>query len=377
MPRPISASVSVAALTHNLGAVHRHLEQAAHAAGGNRVAPAVWAVIKANAYGHGIEAAVRGFSQAQGLAMLDLSEAVRCREAGWGGPILLLEGFFDQADLEILDRYHLTTTVHCHEQLDMLAHARLSRRLDIFLKLNTGMNRLGFSDRVYRAAYARAASLQSQGVVGAVGRMTHFANADGPQGIAAQMEVFRRVAADLPGPVSLCNSAATLRYPEVALAGAAHASWVRPGICLYGASPFADADAAGFGLRGAMTLRSSLIAIQDLRVGDAIGYGSLYCAETPMRIGIVACGYADGYPRHAATVTPIGVGGVRTRTLGRVSMDMLAVDLTPVPHADIGTRVVLWGDDGPTVDEVAQAAGTIGYELLCAVAPRVAVRVTD
>lgn len=381
MPRPVSATISVAALSHNLGVVQRHLEQAALAvsstSAARAVAPAVWAVIKANAYGHGIEQAVQGFSQAQGLAMLDLSEAVRCREAGWGGPILLLEGFFEPADLEILDRYHLTSTVHTQAQLDMLAHARLSRRLDILLKLNTGMNRLGFADHAYLAAYARAQQLQAHGILGGIGKMSHFANADGPQGIADQLEVFRRVAADLPGPVSLSNSAATLRYPEIAVAGEAHASWVRPGICLYGASPFTDVDAADFGLRPAMSLASRIIGIQHLRAGDAVGYGSLFYADAPMRIGIVACGYADGYPRHAGTGTPVGVGGVRTRLLGRVSMDMLIVDLTPVPDAGLGTRVSLWGEGGPSVDEVARAAGTIGYELLCALAPRVSVRAAD
>jgi alanine racemase len=378
MPRPIYASISVAALAHNLAVVRLHLDQAAHAASGTAAAPlappSIWAVIKANAYGHGIEQAVQGFSQAQGLAMLDLSEAVRCREAGWDGPILLLEGFFEPADLDILDRYHLTTAVHTSEQLDILAQARLTRRPDVFLKLNTGMNRLGFSPDTYRAAYTRALHLQQQGILGSVGKMTHFANADGPQGIASQMDVFRRITADLPGPVSVSNSAATLRYPDISLARDDHGSWVRPGICLYGATPFADADAASFGLRPAMALSSKVIATQQLRAGDAVGYGSLFRADAPLRVGIVACGYADGYPRHCSTGTPVSVAGVRTRLLGRVSMDMLTVDLTPVPQADVGAHVALWGGEGPSVDEVAQAAGTIGYELLCALAPRVAVR---
>ena len=371
MPRPISASVSVSALAYNLSTVRAHLERSAAAAGG--VPPSIWAVIKANAYGHGIEQAVAGFSSAQGLAMLDLDEAVRCREAGWGGPILLLEGFFEPADLDIIDRYHLSTTVHNREQLDMLARARLSRRVDIMLKLNSGMNRLGFSPASYAAAHERAMLLQSQGVLASVGKMTHFACADGPQGVHEQLAVFNSVTHRLPGPVSVCNSAATLRFADIAIGPGTPPHWVRPGICLYGASPFADADAASFGLRPAMSLRSEIIAVQELRPGDSVGYGAIFRTERAMRVGVVACGYADGYPRHATTGAPVVVAGVRTRLVGRVSMDMLIVDLDPVPAAGVGAPVSLWGEDGPSVDEVAQAAGTIGYELLCALAPRVPV----
>jgi alanine racemase len=379
MPRPISVTISVSALAHNLDVVRRHLEQAAahasQAKGASLAAPSIWAVIKAHGYGHGVEQAARGFAAADGLAMLDLAEALECRESGWTKPILLLEGYFEPADLDIADRHRLTSVVHCKDQLDMLEHLRPARPLDIFLKLNSGMNRLGFAPDAYRAAYARVLDLQKRGIVAGIGRMTHFANADGPAGLASQLAVFQQAAGDLPGPASLCNSAATLRYPEIAVAPDKAGSWVRPGICLYGASPFSDADAASFGLRPAMSLRSRLIAVQELRAGDAIGYGSLFAADAPIRAGVVACGYADGYPRHAGTGTPIVVAGVRTRLLGRVSMDMLAVDLTPVPDAQIGAPVSLWGADGPSVDEVAQAAGTIGYELLCAVAPRVPVRI--
>jgi alanine racemase len=228
MPRPIYASVSIAALTHNLATVRQHVHREAVAAGGEP--PALWAVIKGNAYGHGIAHAVAGFGAAQGLAVVGLDEAVRCREAGWGGPILLLEGFFQPTDLEIVDRYHLTTTVHTGEQLDMLTHARLSRRLDILLKLNSGMNRLGFSVAAYHAAYARASVLQQQGLFGAIGNMTHFACADGPEGVSQQMQIFRSVTHALTGVMSVCNSAAILRYPEVAIGVAGQPSWARPGI---------------------------------------------------------------------------------------------------------------------------------------------------
>jgi alanine racemase len=371
MPRPISATVSVSALAHNLATVRRHLEQTAAAASG--LPPSIWAVIKANAYGHGIEQAVTGFSKAQGLAMLDLDEAVRCREAGWGGPILLLEGFFNPADLDLVDRYHLSTTVHNREQLDMLARARFARRVDIMLKLNSGMNRLGFSPAAYPAAHERAMLLQQQGTVGSIGKMTHFACADGPQGVNEQLAVFNSVTHRLPGAISVCNSAATLRFADIAVGSPTQTHWVRPGICLYGASPFADAEAASFGLKPAMSLSSEIIAVQELKAGESVGYGAIFRAERAMRIGIVACGYADGYPRHATTGTPVVVAGIRTQLVGRVSMDMLIVDLDPIPAAGVGAPVTLWGEDGPSVDEVAQAAGTIGYELLCALAPRVPV----
>ncbi|CAB3683179.1 MULTISPECIES: alanine racemase [Achromobacter] len=371
MPRPISATVSVSALAHNLATVRHHLEQTAAAASG--LPPSIWAVIKANAYGHGIEQAVTGFSKAQGLAMLDLDEAVRCREAGWGGPILLLEGFFKPSDLDLVDRYHLSTTVHNREQLDMLARARFTRRVDVMLKLNSGMNRLGFSPAAYPAAHERAMLLQQQGTLGSVGKMTHFACADGPQGVTEQLAVFNSVTHKMPGAISVCNSAATLRFADIAVSTPAQTHWVRPGICLYGASPFADAEATSFGLKPAMTLSSEIIAVQELKAGDSVGYGAIFRAERPMRVGIVACGYADGYPRHATTGTPVVVAGIRTQLLGRVSMDMLIVDLDPIPAAGVGAPVVLFGEDGPSVDEVAMAAGTIGYELLCALAPRVPV----
>ena len=369
MPRPISVDISAAALTHNLTVIRSRLDASAAATGAR--APAVWAVVKADAYGHGIECAVGAFAAAQGLAMLDFAEAVRCREAGWVGPILMLEGFFEPADIDLLDRYHLTAAIHNDTQLAMLERARVGRRIDAFVKMNTGMNRLGFAPQAYRRAFERAQALAAAGVLGHVGKMTHFANADGIQGVAGQMAIFDAKTADLPGAVSVCNSAATLRYAEVALVRDDLPRWVRPGVCLYGESPFDGESAASFDLQPAMTLRSRIIGIQDVGVGGAIGYGGRFAADTPLRVGVVACGYADGYPRHAADGTPVVVAGRRTRLLGRVSMDMLMVDLTPVPDAGIDSPVVLWGEGGPTVDEVAAHSGTIGYELLCAVAPRV------
>lgn len=376
MPRPISATISLSSLRHNLENVAQRLARSGAAAA--RQPPRIWAVIKADAYGHGIENAVRAFAGADGLAMLDLNEAVRCREAGWDRPILLLEGYFEPADLDIVDRYRLTTTLHCQEQLDMLSTFRPRAPLDAFVKLNSGMNRLGFAPGAYRAAYEQALKAAEQGVLNQVGKMTHFARADDDAVVTRkQLEAFADVTRDLPGAVSVCNSAATLTPELWTACTPEQEQWVRPGICLYGSSPFARQTAAQLGLMPAMTLAARLISVRNIGAGEAIGYGHLFASAQPMRIGVVACGYADGYPRHAGTGTPITVGGVRTRLLGRVSMDMLVADLTPVPHAHVGMPVVLWGEGGPSVDEVAESAGTIGYELLCAVAPRVPKLVVD
>ena len=372
MPRPISATISLPSLSHNLSLVAQQLHQPAAPAGGR--GPRIWAVIKANAYGHGIERAVQAFSQADGLAMLDLNEAVRCRELGWNRPILLLEGFFEEGDIPVLERYRLTTVLHCQEQLDMLAAAPPLRPLDAFVKLNVGMNRLGFSEEAYASAYQQALAARERGILADVGQMCHFSRADDDAQVTAkELDSFIRLAGGQAGRISVCNSAATFTPGLWSRLPASQEQWLRPGICLYGASPFADRTAASMGLRPAMTLASRLISVRDITAGACVGYGGTFSCSGSMRIGVVACGYADGYPRHAGTGTPITVGGVRTRLLGRVSMDMLAVDLTPVPHARVGTDAILWGEGGPSVDEVAQAAGTIGYELLCALAPRVPV----
>lgn len=366
MPRPILVTVDTGALSHNLQQVVQRLSQDASGS-----APCVWAVMKSRGYGHGMSAALKGFAQADGLAMLDLDEAVQCREAGWTGPLLLLEGFFEPADLAVLSHYRIQTTIHCTEQLEMLESTWLDAPLDALVKLNSGMHRLGFQPAHYRAAFARAQALQAAGMLGTVGKMTHFARADDDVAVTrAQMDCFVRATQGLPGPVSVCNSAATLT-PGFAASVAASSQWVRPGICLYGASPFADKPARQFGLLPAMTLSARLISTHTVPAGEAVGYGQTFRAPQAMKIGIVACGYADGYPRHAPSGTPVTVNGIETRLVGRVSMDMLAVDLQPVPDAQVGSDVVLWGQGGPSVDAVAQACGTIGYELLCAVAPRV------
>ncbi len=375
MPRPIEAIVHASALTHNLGVARER-------AGGARV----WAVVKANAYGHGIERCFDAQRQvADGFACIDLAEAERLRALDWRGPILLLEGVFEPRDLELCSRLHLWHAIHAEHQIDWLAAHKTNLPHRVFLKMNSGMNRLGFAPQAFRAAWQRLVNLPQ---VEDVSLMTHFSDADatrlGGDGIAHQLAAFEAATADLPGERSLANSAATLRHAQRPLAGSVNVAgdWVRAGILGYGGVPdFPEHDAAHWGLQPGMSLRAQVLGVQDLQAGDTVGYGSAFTAPGPMRIGTVACGYADGYPRHAPTGTPVLVNGVRSRTLGRVSMDMLAVDLSALPEAGVGSEVTLWGRSGAgavlPIDEVAHAAGTIGYELMCALAPRVPVRLDD
>jgi alanine racemase len=362
MPRPIEALIHTDALAHNLA-------RARAAAPGAKL----WAVVKANAYGHGIERAYEGLRGADGFALLDLTEAERIRALGWRGPVLLLEGAFEPRDLELCSRLSLWHVVHCSEQIDALAAHKTHTPHRVFLKMNSGMNRLGFVAASYRSAWARLNALPQ---VGEITLMTHFSDADSARGVAHQVSMFDEATRDLPGERSLANSAAILRHPSLA----ASTDWVRAGILSYGSAPdFPEHDLAHWNLRPTMTLRTKLIATQTLAAGDSVGYGSSFVAEAAMRIGIAAVGYADGYPRHCATGTPVLVNGTRTRTVGRVSMDMIAVDLSSLPATGVGSEVTLWGE-GPkgallSIDEVARAAGTIGYELMCALAPRVPMRV--
>jgi alanine racemase len=364
MPRPILATIHTQALRHNLERMRRAAPDAR-----------VWAVVKANAYGHGIERAFAGLRGADGFALLDLDEAQRVRQLGWRGPILLLEGVFEQRDLELCSRLGLWHTVHCEAQIDMLAIHKTNEPHRVFLKVNSGMNRLGFQPEQVRSAWTRLNALPQ---VDEISLVTHFSDADGAKGIAAQMAVFHACTDDLPGERSVSNSAATLRHLDANQLS----DWVRPGIAVYGSAPdFPNHTVADWDLQPAMTLAAKIIAVRALSAGDTVGYGSSFVADKPMRIGIVACGYADGYPRICPTGTPVLIDGVRSRTIGRVSMDMLAVDLEPVPQAASGSEVTLWGRaaNGAVlpIDEVAQQAQTVGYELMCALAPRVPVVVAD
>ena len=356
MPRPTTACFNLSALRHNLGVVRRHAPRSK-----------VWAVVKANAYGHGAERVTRSLDGTDGFALLELEQAVRLREAGCAKSMLLLEGIFAAAELALVDRYGFELVIHDVEQVLMLERSRLAVPVPVWLKVNTGMNRLGFACDKARGIYDRLRACPN---VASISLMTHFADADGVGGVAAQSALFHDCTQGLNAQCTLANSAAILRYPQ------AHADWVRPGIMLYGCSPFADTSAQALGLKPVMTLASEIIAIRNIRAGDSVGYGAAYTAPQDMRMGVVACGYADGYPRSAPTGTPVQVCGRRSRTLGRISMDKLCVDLSGIAQAGVGSPVLLWGGDAATglaADEVAAASGTVSYELFCALAARVPV----
>jgi alanine racemase len=356
MARPIRATIDIGALRHNYSVAQR-------LAADTRL----FAVVKANAYGHGIERAARALAgSADGFALLEMDAAVRLRESGYRGRIALLEGLFDPHEVKEVLEHRLSIVVHHAEQAQMLRGLPAGSVVDVLLKVNTGMNRLGLQPDEFGHVLGE---LQANPAMGRITVLTHFAQADDSRGVAWQLDVLRR----LPGierlPHCLANSAALLRYPET------HGEWARPGIMLYGVSPFAGETGSDIGLRPVMTLESRLIAVRELAPGETVGYGAVYTASSRVRIGVVACGYADGYPRHAPTGTPVLVDGKMAKTAGRVSMDMLCVDLTDVPEAGVGSPVVLWGMGNP-VERVAEAAGTVGYELLCALAPRVPVMET-
>lgn len=371
MPRPIQAFIDQNALENNLHVARRS------------TSARLMAVIKANGYGHGLLRVAEALSCADGFALLDIQDAIALREAGYRQTILLLEGFFERSDLLLVAQYELTCVIHSHWQIALLDAYPGRGTLDVWLKINSGMQRLGFVPEEIANAME---TLRRHQAVGEITLMSHFANADEAQGVSGQLALINEVAGGYRVARSWANSAALLRYP------ASHGDWVRPGIMLYGASPFADVTAQQLGLKPVMTLKSRIIAVQHLKTGDEVGYSAQFRADRPMRIGIVACGYADGYPRQSGRVepeapgthrptpcgysggTPVLVEGQKTCLLGRVSMDMLSVDLTALPEAGVGAVVTLWGGGLP-IEVVAQAAGTISYELMCAVTARVPIRV--
>jgi alanine racemase len=347
MSRPAVARVRLDAFRHNY-----HLAKAKH--GGHALA-----VVKANAYGHGAVQCARAIEdEADGFAVASIEEALTLREAGIAAPILLLEGFFEASELPDIEAENLWIVVHQPWQVEALMAARLFSPLTVWLKMDSGMHRAGLAPEAYRAAYER---LSKHPNVAHIVLMSHFACADDPASShpLKQMDTFRAAIAGINAPVSLSNSAAVLGWP------AARADWARPGIMLYGADPFSSqAESLAERLRPVMQFESSVISLRTIPVGEPVGYGGAFVAERPTRVGVVACGYADGYPRSAPSGTPVGVDGKIARLIGRVSMDMLTVDLTDLPQADLGSRVELWGDR-VAVSEVASRAGTIAYELLC------------
>lgn len=316
------------------------------------------AVVKANAYGHGaLQCAAALNDEADGFAVSSIDEALELREAGHQQPIVLLEGWFEAAELELICRHDLWPVVHHHGQLVDLREANLSRPLHIWLKLDSGMHRTGFSVAEYPQVWRE---LQGSGKVASLTKITHLARADEPKTgrTEQQLEAFLQATTGLEGPTSLSNSAGVLAWPG------AYGDWVRPGIMLYGSSPFGFAQEQAALLRPVMQLDSRVIAVHQIAAGEPIGYGSRFVTSRPSRIGVVAMGYADGYPRHAPDGTPVLVDGQRTCISGRVSMDMLTVDLTDLPNSGLGSYVRLWGD-GLDAGEVASRAGTISYQLFC------------
>ncbi len=360
MPRPICAEIDLGALKHNLARLREF-------AGGRTL----WAVVKANAYGHGLENAVRAFEGADGLATIDLCDAERARRCGWKGRILLLEGFFDETDIEPLQRLDVETIIHSPWQIGILHRSPISR-LRCHVKINSGMNRLGFLPVEAPMVEAELSAIPGVEVMGIV---THFANAEptygpgGPVTVAGQMTRMGRLAREGLG-ACMANSAGILWHPEV------EGNAVRAGVALYGVSPDRHVSAESLGLVPAMTLKAKIIALQEIAAGEAVGYGSRWRARRPSRIAVVACGYADGYPRSMPDGAPVWVEGRIAPLAGTVSMDMLAIDVTDIPEAGLGSSVELWGKH-LDVNRVADACGTIGYELICALARRVPILVRD
>ena len=344
--RPAQALIDLAALRHNY-------QLARQCSGGKALA-----VVKADAYGHGAVLCAQALqAEADGFAVACIEEALELRAAGITQPILLLEGFFEASELALIDQHQLWCVVHSLWQLDAIEQARLSRPLQVWLKLDSGMHRVGLFPEQYQAAYRR---LQASGKVDKIVLMSHFARADelSCSRTEEQLAVFNAAREGLQAEVSLRNSPAILGWPQVP------SDWVRPGIMLYGATPFEQAQALAAQLKPVMTLQSKIIGVRELPAGEPVGYAARFVAERPTRVGVVAMGYADGYPRHAPTGTPVAVDGQLTRIIGRVSMDMLTVDLTDLPQTGLGSRVELWGAQVLASDVAAQAQ-TIPYQIFC------------
>jgi alanine racemase len=363
MPRPIRLHIRTQAMAHNLNVLRARVG-----------ASQIWAVAKANAYGQGIEQAVVGFAQADGLAVLDLEEAVRARQSGWTKPVLMIEGAFDSSDLNEMAARKLSTVITNNEQAQQFLKAS-DVPSHVWVKLNTGMNRLGFGKEFSTESIADIVRKISAKTGLPCGFMSHFANADREDGWQEQQEVFlQRFAAikalcgNALGAVSLANSAASLVVPQ------SHKDWVRPGIALYGATPFMHnapgRSAEALGLRPVQSLRAQVIALQHVKPGEEVGYGSRFVAARDSTIAVIACGYADGYPRNAPDGTPVWLEGAIVPVAGRVSMDMITVDVTDHPAVRLGSEAELWGDY-VAIDDLANRCGTIGYELMTKVTARV------
>lgn len=349
--RPARALIDLNALRHNY-----HLARELTGA-------RALAVIKADAYGHGAVQCARALQgSADGFAVACIEEALELRYATVRKPILLLEGFFEADELKLIDQHDLWCVVHSAWQIEAIEKTRVNRPLTVWLKLDTGMHRVGLHPAAYRDAYRR---LMDSGKVARIVLMSHFSSADEPDSPRndVQLATFAEASAGLDAPISLCNSPGLLRWPQMALRQRPD-DYVRAGLMIYGATPFEFHQEQADRLQPVMTLESKIIAVRELQPGEPVGYGARFVTERPTRVGVVAMGYADGYPRHAPSGTPVSVGGRRSRLIGRVSMDMLTVDLTDLPEAGLGTRVELWGREVPA-SEVAHHAGSIPYQLFC------------
>lgn len=347
MSRPAQAVINLQALKDNLAFARR--------LSGRKVV----GVIKANAYGHGALAIARVLESEQidSLAVACIEEALALRHNGIQAPILLLEGFFSNDELPLIEQYNLSIVVQNQAQIDRLLAYPNQQPMDIWLKLDSGMHRVGFFSQDYLAAYQ---TLKNSGKVRRIILMTHFACADDldSDSTRQQLTLFQKTTAGLSDETSLCNSSGVLGWPQ------AYGDWIRPGLMLYGASPFNTSHPNANPLKPMMELSSRLIAIRNLPAGASVGYSATYTTNRPTRSGVVAIGYADGYPRHAPSGTPVIVNGKHARIMGNISMDMMTIDLTDIPEAKIGDKVTLWGAE-LSVEKVAQHAGTIPYELLC------------
>ncbi|MCO7226445.1 alanine racemase [Pleionea sp. CnH1-48] len=350
--RPTRATIDLSALRHNLSIARQLAPKSS-----------TMAVVKANAYGHGLLPVARALSAADALAVACLEEAVEIRQAGIHAPIVLLEGFIDQSELDMASLYNLQTVIHHQAQIDILAKSSSTQPLIVWLKLDSRMNRLGFDEESYLQAYQALKNLPQ---VKEIRLMTHLACADeiSNDKTSQQLSLFKRLVHDKNELKTVANSAAVLAWPE------SHYDWVRPGILLYGCSPLSNRVGADHKLQPVMTLESRLIAIKSIKKGDSVGYGAHWVADKDSYIGIVAIGYGDGYPRHAKNGTPVWINGRLAKLAGRVSMDMIAIDLGSEASDSLGDRVVLWGSELP-VEEVARHADTIPYTLLCGVTSRV------
>ncbi|MDJ0807857.1 MAG: alanine racemase [Gammaproteobacteria bacterium] len=347
------ASIDHAALRHNLRRVREH---APHSK--------VWAVIKANGYGHGMRRVANGLSEADGFAVARIDEALQLRRAGVNKPLLILEGVFDEADLQAAVRADCQLAVHHRHQIELLRRSRMPHPATVWLKVDTGMHRLGLPvDQVAETLRI----LRQCRAVRELNLMTHLANADDrADGTTRQQcKRFDSLSHEPHQYLSIANSAGLMAHP------CARRDWVRPGIMLYGVSPFIDSDATQEGLLPVMTLRAPVIAVNRLHKGDPVGYGGIFRCPQDMPVAVIGVGYGDGYPRHAGNGTPVLLRGRRLPLVGRVSMDMLCADARGLPDLQIGEEATLWGKGLP-VEEIARAAGTIGYELLCGVTGRVA-----